>query len=40
MSTASSPQQVSGRTNKKGWTKEEDSKLIELIQLNGTTGKW
>eukprot|EP01035_Chromulina_nebulosa_P034108 gene34108-45730_t len=39
MSTASS-QQVSVRTNKKGWTKEEDSKLIELIQLNGTTGKW
>jgi hypothetical protein len=38
--TTTSSQQVSVRTNKKGWSKEEDSKLIELIQLNGTTGKW
>lgn len=28
------------KVNKKGWTKDEDAKLLLLIQTNGTTGKW
>jgi hypothetical protein len=28
------------KVNKKGWTKDEDAKLLLLIENNGTTGKW
>ena len=34
------PSEIARRVSKKGWSKEEDAKLLKLVHREESTGKW